>query len=168
MRYKSQVLLIFFQVSWYLTAQLIIIKKDLWSFIFPLISICLWLYFYKPGKEQSIKIFILGFLGLTWDFMLFKFDILKFPDGFPLGMISIWLLFSSVLDIYVRMFSTKKYAGALATGIFAPLSYLAAEKLTVLSIASKQAILYLFIFWFIYFLLSHYLLSLKAGKNYGT
>lgn len=168
MRYQSQGLLIFFQVAWYLTAQLMLMKKDILSFAFPIISLSLWFYLFKPHLKQVITVFTLGIIGLAWDLLLFRFNILVFADGFPLGMISVWLFFCSVLNIYTEMFFTRKYLGAILTGIFAPLSYLAAEKLQVLTIPNKTAILYLIIFWFIYFLLSHHLLSTKTGRNYET
>lgn len=168
MRYKSQALLIFFQVSWYLTAELILAEKDSLSFILPAISLTLWFCLFNPHFVQVLKVLTLGIIGLAWDFLLYKLNIITFPSEFPMGMISIWLLFVSVLSIYVEMFFKRKYFGALITGLFAPLSYLAAEKLEVLSIPSKFSIFYLFIFWFFYFLLSHYLLSTTTGKNYGT
>lgn len=143
-------------------------KKDPWSLILLAIGVSLFYFFQKPSLEKILKILILSLIGLTWDFILFKAKLLNFQESFPLGMISIWLLFCSVLDIYIKMFIHKKYIGATITAIFAPLSYLAAEKLSALSMANVYTVFILSVFWFFYFLLCYQMLSSLKEKNNGN
>lgn len=157
-----------FQISWYWIARLIIEKNDSWSFLISALAIIMWMFLFKPDFQIILQIFGLVVIGLVWDYFLYKIDILKFDGNFPLGMIAIWILFGSVMEVYVNLFKSKMYFGSFMTSIFAGFSYLVAEKMGVLKIANSSSIFLILIFWFFYFIFCMNVLTNSKGVEDGN
>ncbi|MEM7249735.1 MAG: DUF2878 domain-containing protein [Acidobacteriota bacterium] len=111
-------------------------------------------YVHAPRPEGWLLL-VAGLLGYVTDSTLTAFGILQFPDEVralswfgptTTWMISLWVAFAATL---YHSWSWVRHLGlaAIFGGVFAPLSYLAGERLGVVTIDGKRGVAFIAIAW---------------------
>jgi Protein of unknown function (DUF2878) len=166
-KYFSKINLIYFQVAWYFTALFAQLNQSIFSLPLAIGGWFVTIYFTRASRRQVITSLCLAALGMVFELVLIKFGLVSFPIndayqffGLPLWLISIWLLFSSVLPTYIQIFQKSKPLGALVMAFFAPLSYIVAMKMGIMTFEVIPTAIIYGAFWFCYFLLSTKLIYL--------
>lgn len=115
-----------FNISW--------LGLILWgnSFIPAVISWLLLHIFLSPDKQAEMRLLVfVACIGIGVDFALTYLSIFQFNQGqfFPVWLMVLWIAFAATLNHSLAFLSVRRVYQWLAGTIFAPLSYLAGERL---------------------------------------
>ncbi len=112
----------------------------------PLAAIMLLLHlYYQADKSELVLIFIVAGVGVLLDSALIYSGIFIFPDStqLPLWLITLWFCFAATVRHSLSFLAKFKILQVLAGGVFAPLSYLAGAKFSVVYITPSFELSYL-------------------------
>ncbi len=167
-KFLSKLNLIYFQIAWYWTAVLAQNNQSIYTIPLFVIGWAITIWAAKPSMKDIVASLLLCIMGFIFDFTLHKLGVINFPNsdtytvfGIPFWLCAIWILFSSVLNSYVEMFKTSRFTGAAIMAVFAPLSYLVAYQMKLISFEIATGIIIYAAFWFIFYLISHKVLNLN-------
>ncbi len=113
-------------------------------------------YVAKINRRFISAILGLSFFGFLFDSFSRSWGWIVIPDaspgfGAPIWLLSLWLLLSVSLPLYLPWLKNKMILSALLGLIFGPLSYKGGESLNVLFFSDKIVFLYYAIFWALLF-----------------
>lgn len=151
-----KVLLYFwFYVGWFVCIFLAQRELSPWSLLLAVVS---WVLSFKlyPQRVRGIVffLFLLG-LGVGFDILALKYDLLLLTTppqfGLPLWLVSIWLLFLSVLPMMRSFFAHRLVLAGFLGAVFGPLSYLSGQKFSLITLGGWSGILVYVLFWALFF-----------------
>ena len=112
----------------------------------PIAAIMLLLHlYYQADKNELVLILIVAGVGVLLDSTLIYFGIFVFPDSaqLPFWLITLWFCFAATVRHSLSFLAKSKILQVLVGGIFAPLSYLAGAKFSVVYITPEFELSYL-------------------------
>ncbi|ASP48067.1 DUF2878 domain-containing protein [Cognaticolwellia beringensis] len=123
------------------------------------------LWFFQTTKNEIILICLVATIGIWLDFALISTGVFIFPDtdGIPFWLITLWIVFAGTIRHSLAFLANSKIMQFFIGAIFAPLSYLAGAKLSVLYLVPSWGLSYLLLagLWgplmLVFFGLSHWL-----------
>tara|TARA_R110000744_G_scaffold117745_1_gene220133 strand:+ start:25688 stop:26173 length:486 start_codon:yes stop_codon:yes gene_type:complete len=103
------------------------------------------LWFFQITKNEIILICLVATLGIWLDFALISAGVFIFPDtdGIPFWLITLWIVFAGTIRHSLAFLANSKILQFFIGAIFAPLSYLAGAKLSVLYLVPSWGFSYL-------------------------
>lgn len=132
-----------------------------WSLIFPSVALLLLITSKAATKKQVMVLLLSAVVGLVFDALALRFGLISFPNPaitfVPLWLISMWLLFTTMVPVSHGLFKSNLLLAALLGAVFGPLSYYSGEAFEVFSFSNTKAIVIYAIFWGIYFPAIHYI-----------
>lgn len=152
----------YFYAGWSATAYLAKIEQGIWAMAISLGAILL-LFLQKKLSDQqgrSILLFSLAmaFVGFLLDTILHMANVVHFKNenelkllNMPIWMLSVWVLFASVLPTIAKPFYSKPRLGSLMSAFSGPLSYLLAERMGILVFKDSLTLVVYGLFWMIFF-----------------
>ncbi len=148
-------LYLWFYVGWFVC--IFLAQRDLssWSLLLAAVSWGLSLRLYPQGVRGIVFfLFLLG-LGLGFDTFAVNYELLVLTTssqfGLPLWLVSIWLLFLSVLPMMRSFFERRLMLAGLLGAIFGPLSYLSGQKFSLVTLVGWSGTLAYVLFWALFF-----------------
>lgn len=169
---KNNAHIIYFNFAWYGIAYFAV-KGFYW--VTMLIALVAYLIVWKQKnlatpflRKAYQQALVLCGLGLLFDVIMHFYGVVQFANMggglLPLWLVSIWVLFASVLPTLALTFKDRPIIGSMVAAISAPLSYLIAEKMTLLQFVFRQSYFIYVVFWFFFFYFSIRKLS-KLNKE---
>lgn len=148
-------LYLWFYVGWFVC--IFLAQRDLssWSLLLAAISWGLSLKIY-PMRAKGLLFFLLLLgLGLGFDFFALQVGLLEIMThkefGLPLWLVSIWLLFLSVLPMMRSFFAHRLVLAGILGALLGPLSYVSGQKFSVINLVGSTAVLVYGLFWSLFF-----------------
>ncbi len=131
----------------------------------------LWLF--KATKNEILLIFLVASVGIGLDLILVYLDIFIFPDTewIPLWLLTLWFVFAGTIRHSLAFLERSKLLQFFVGGIFAPLSYIAGAKLSVVNFTPSLGVTYFLLasVWaplmLVIFSLSRWLLTFEEKTN---
>lgn len=131
------------------------------------------LWFFKATKNEIPLICLVASIGIGLDLTLVYFGVFIFPDteGIPLWLLTLWLVFAGTIRHSLAFLENTKLLQLFVGAIFAPLSYIAGAKLSVVYFVPSLGVTYLMLasIWaplmLVFFALSRWMLALKEETN---
>lgn len=148
-------LYLWFYLGWF--ACIFLAQRDLssWSLLLAAVSWGLSLKLYPQNIRGILFFVLLLFLGLGFDKLALNYGLLVlkvFQEfGMPLWLVSMWLLFLSVLPMLRSFFEKRLLLAAILGAIFGPISYLSGQKFSVIELVSLSGLLAYILFWAVFF-----------------
>lgn len=145
---------LWFYVGWFACVFMARAQSDIFSLIFPAVG---WFLMSKVYPLSARRLYILSGLtivGLIFDSGMGWFGLIRFePEALfaPLWLVSIWLLFASLLPLTKEAFGDRLLLSAFLGAIFGPLSYLSGEAFGVLFFSHPSTVWIFSLFWALYF-----------------
>ncbi len=153
---------IWFYIGWFSSVLLGQKGLDLYSLFFPLISWILIFQIYKPLKSLLLLFGALCFVGLGFDLLMGQTDYAQIVTNwghFPIWLLSIWLLFVSILPLLENLFKGRLFIAGLLGAILGPFNYITGEYWEVFYLYGSLPIIFYALFWALYFPLSLKIIS---------
>lgn len=131
------------------------------------------LWFFQATKNEILLIFLVAIAGIGVDYALVFSGVFIFPDthGIPLWLITLWVVFAGTIRHSLAFLRNSKLLQLFVGAIFAPLSYIAGAKLSVVYLVPSMTMSYLLLasLWaplmIVFFTLSRWLLLLEEESN---
>ncbi len=142
-RYPVAVNIICFQIGWFSCVLMAAQGEPLAG---ALVAVILTIYAILTAKHAQttlVTILTVSTLGVVWDSALTNFGILLFNTGVlweflaPYWIITMWLLFSTTLNVSLRWLYHRYLLAALLGLIFGPLAYLGGAALGAVEIPDR-------------------------------
>lgn len=122
-----------FQLYWW---SCILLQNN--AIVFCILLLIAHLYFHNSPWQETKSLVALGLMGFSVDFILALFDWFQFnqtPTYLPpIWLLFLWLGFATNVTTLSSFINAHWLVIALAGGLFAPLSYLAAAKLNAVTL----------------------------------
>jgi hypothetical protein len=136
------------------------------SIVFPILTWILLFRTVKLSRLELRKFFVLFIVGVLFDFISAKQNLLTITGEekvflLPIWLLSMWLIFVASLPLLKSLLKKRYYLAALLGAIFGPLSYYTGTKFKILFYNNNTAIIIYVIFWAIYFPCALYWLEPK-------
>lgn len=162
-----------YYVAWFAIVQVAVSAFAKFSFLIALLAILNAMFALRFSINQmasefkiiliqkSVALFLVGigfdFLSQKWGFISFKPDL---NYGFlPLWLVSIWLIYFTILPVFFKMFNGKILSGAIFAAVFAPLSYMSGANWGLVTVRLFPGYFFYGLFWLFYFPISLYYLA---------
>ncbi|MBA6390995.1 DUF2878 domain-containing protein [Colwellia sp. BRX10-3] len=141
----------------------------------PIASIifCAQLWYFQATKNEILLICLVATIGIWLDFALVYSGVFIFPEteGIPFWLMTLWLLFAGTIRHSLAFLAKSKVLQFFVGSLFAPLSYLAGAKLSVVYLVPSLGFSYLLLacLWgplmLVVFSLSRWLLVLEEENH---
>ena len=133
------------------------------------------LWFFKAAKNEILLILLVALVGIGLDLTLVYFGVFIFPDTewIPLWLLTLWFVFAGTIRHSLAFLENAKLLQLFVGAIFAPLSYIAGAKLSVVYFVPSLGVTYFLLasVWaplmLVIFSLSRWLLTLEEKSNVG-
>lgn len=104
-----------------------------YALVFCALLLCAHLYFHEAPRQEMKSLLLLGLIGFSIDFVLALFDWFHFNQSPsyipPVWLLFLWFGFATNVTTLSSLFKSNWLLIAVAGGLLAPLSYIAAAKL---------------------------------------
>ena len=133
------------------------------------------LWFFRVTKNEMLLIFLVAAAGIGLDHALVYSGVFIFPGshGIPLWLTTLWFVFAGTIRHSLAFLENAKLLQLFVGAIFAPLSYIAGAKLSVVYFVPSLGVTYFLLasVWaplmLVIFSLSRWLLTLEEKSNVG-
>ena len=178
---KAVINFVIFQLGWFICVASVARQLEWLALFSILVAIATHLLIVKQPVTELQLILVAGILGLAVDSTLISLGVFN-PENIigidglaPLWLVSLWMLFSITINHSMRWLQGRYVIAAILGFIFAPVAYLAGQKLGALTFPSdNQQLISLLIIgscWLVVtpFLLlsSQYISRRHLGHNYS-
>lgn len=109
------------------------------------IILCVQLWYFQATKNEILLICLVATIGIWLDFALVYSGVFIFPEteGIPFWLMILWLLFAGTIRHSLAFLAKSKVLQFVVGALFAPLSYLAGAKLSVVYLVPSLGFSYL-------------------------
>lgn len=152
-------LLAWSQIGWFGCVYSAKFGLPLVSLVIPAIAWVVLLVSKTLSKTSIVVLLGLSLLGVSFDAILANFEFIRFGQqsdssgllGVPIWLISMWLLFVTILPFLAKLFEGKNVLAFFAGFILGPLTYKSGEAFDVLHLNDHFVFLIYAVFWGLYF-----------------
>ncbi len=165
-------LLAWSQIGWFGCVYAAKFDVHLVSLLFPLIAWAVLLYSKTLSNANITVLLGLAVLGTVFDGVMANLEWIQLnPNssfvgvaGVPVWLISMWLLFVTILPFLANLFKDRNVIALVAGLVAGPLTYKSGEAFDVLYLANLNVFIVYAIFWGAYFVSGLYLVR----KSYAN